>query len=461
MKKIVLFILWGLFLHVCCLNGQEAFWNYSGGEPETRILIIFDESNSMNGQWETGKKIDIARKMLLDILDSLEQIDNIQLALRMYGHQYHVPPQRCSDTKLEVPFGPDNIEQIRQKLINTEPKGTTPIARSLEACARDFPKSTASKNIVILITDGIEECDGDPCAVALALQSRGIVLKPYIIGVGLDVELIDAFSCVGTFFNADKEDKLKDILQSVILQATSRTTCQVNLLDIHGNPTETNVNMTFYDKETGYITNNFVHTMNSRGNPDTLELSPNIQYKIDVHTIPKVTIEHANIIPGKHTIISTDAPQGTLLIREETTNKYEHVKAVIKKAGDCKILNVQSFSVPEKYIVGNYNLEILTLPRLYYPNLEIKQSKTTLIRVPQPGMVTIVLPAKGYASLYLKSHEHLTWLCNINHTQREVLYLQPGTYFVVYRSENMKRSKFTVTKSFEVISGRSEYVEMK
>ena len=38
---------------------------------------------------------------------------------------------------------------------------------------------------MILITDGIEECGGDH-AISIALQKKGIVLKPFVIGVGLD-----------------------------------------------------------------------------------------------------------------------------------------------------------------------------------------------------------------------------------------------------------------------------------
>ncbi|MBK9638483.1 MAG: hypothetical protein IPO63_11975 [Bacteroidetes bacterium] len=58
------------------------------------------------------------------------------------------------------------------------PSGTTPIARSLEECGGDFPKSQA-RNIIILITDGIEECNGDPCAVSASsnnLNASEIIL---------------------------------------------------------------------------------------------------------------------------------------------------------------------------------------------------------------------------------------------------------------------------------------------
>ena len=98
--------------------------------------------------------------------------------------------QDCDDTKLEVPFAQGNGEQIRNVLSNITPKGTTPIARSLEKAANDFPECANCRNVIILITDGIEACDEDPCAVSRALQQKGIILKPFVIGIGLDKEFI-------------------------------------------------------------------------------------------------------------------------------------------------------------------------------------------------------------------------------------------------------------------------------
>ncbi|HNP99300.1 MAG TPA: VWA domain-containing protein, partial [Bacteroidia bacterium] len=134
----------------------------------TRIEFLFDASQSMYGKWQSGAKIDVARLLMNKVLDSLRYIDNIELALRVYGHQKPYPPQDCDDSRLEVPFSKGNISSIQQVLKNLVPKGTTPIAKSLELCGNDFPQSP-SRNILILVTDGIEECGGDPCAVSLAL----------------------------------------------------------------------------------------------------------------------------------------------------------------------------------------------------------------------------------------------------------------------------------------------------
>ncbi|MCD4682631.1 MAG: VWA domain-containing protein, partial [Bacteroidales bacterium] len=153
-------------------------------QPLTRILFVLDASQSMYGRWQSDMKISIARKLLSNLLDSLQGTKNIELALRVYGHQYPFPPQVCNDTKLIVPFAENNIPIIKHKLKSINPKGTTPIAYAIEQAGYDFPECDNCRNIIILITDGLEECDGDPCAVSHALQKRGVVLKPFIIGIG-------------------------------------------------------------------------------------------------------------------------------------------------------------------------------------------------------------------------------------------------------------------------------------
>ncbi len=452
-KYLILLFICGIFVG----NFAKA---QNRGNLTTRILFIFDESRSMNGVWENEKKIETARRLMLELLDSIKEMNNVQIALRMYGHQFPVPPQVCSDTKLEVPFSDDNIEAIKKKLVETSPNGTTPIAKSLERCAGDFPPCANCRNVVILITDGIEACEGDPCAMALALKSKKIVLKPFVIGIGLDVEMIDAFQCVGQVMNAENKDQFQDILSTVIEQAINPTTCQIYLNDIHGNPTETNVNMTLYDKNTGEIKENLIHTMNIAGHPDTLYLDPATKYYIEVHTLPKVTIPIAKVYQGKHSLIQVDAPQGKLLVKEEVSNRLSHVQCVVRKYKDCRSLNVQQMGVPEKYIVGYYDVEVQTMPLKIYRKVKIRQSKTTTITIPQPGIITINFPTEGNSSLYVMEKGRMKWVYNINRKGSETFNLMPGKYVAVFRPASIKSSYATIVKEFEVKSGHSEYINM-
>lgn len=409
----------------------------------------------MYGKWQSGAKIDVARNLMTQLLDSLRYIGNIELALRVYGHLKQFPPQDCDDSRLEVPFSKGNIPRIQEVLKNLVPKGTTPIARSLELCGDDFP-STPSRNIVILITDGIEECGGDPCAVSQSLQKKNIFLKPFVIGLGLDVSLKKTFECVGRYFDAANETMFKDALNIVISQALNNTTMQVNLLDEKGNPTETNVNMTFIDHFSQGIKYNFIHTLNAKGNPDTLVLDPLPVYNIKVHTIPPVEKDSVILTPGKHTIVGIDAPQGSLIIKFDGPAEYKKVQAIIRQHGKMNTLNLQDLNDEEKYLTGKYDLEILTLPRINLENVDVSQSKTTTVKIPRPGIATIISNNQGYGSIYTEPDKGMKWIYNLDENlSKETIVLQPGRYKVVYRPRNSKESIYTVEKEFSVVSGES------
>ena len=436
-------------------------------KPLTRIEFVFDASFSMFGQWQNGMKMDMAKKMLSDFLDSIQKVNNpnLELAFRCYGHQVPLRPERsCTDTKLEVPFGKNNAIAIKNKLKQIVPKGTTPIAYTLEQCGGDFPSASSAsvRNIIILITDGIEECDGDPCAVSLALQKKGIVLKPFVIGIGLDQSYMNSFGCIGKFYDASSETGFKNILNIVISQALNNTTTQVNLNDQVGRPTETDVTMTFYDEQTGLIRYNYIHTINNKGVPDTIVIDPIGTYKMVVHTIPPVEKKGIELIPGKHNIIAVDAPQGYLNLKMSGSADYtKNISCIIRKNGDMQTLHNQYFNTTEKFIIGKYDLEILTLPRIKLDKVDVSQSKTTYIEIPQSGGVTIAKPSEGPGAIFLEENNKLVWVCNLNGTLvQETINLQPGKYRVEYRPKNAKESIYTIEKRFKIESGISTQVKL-
>jgi Ca-activated chloride channel homolog len=461
-KHFVIFFLYvvALLFTVQAVQAQNPVKTVPSKQAPTRILFLFDASQSMFGRWESNNKFEIAKKLLSDIVDSLNALPNVETGLRVYGHTKKFPPQDCDDTKLEVAIGKANGRRIKDKLNEITPSGTTPIAMALEKCGGDFPPEKA-RNIVILITDGMEECNGDPCAVSQALQKKGIFLKPFIIGLNLSTDLQKQFECVGTFYDASTENSFISIMNVVISQALNNTTMQVNLLDNKGNPTETNVNMTFYDSHSGAIRYNFIHTMNPKGLPDTLVVDPLSIYKIVVHTVPPVFKDSVKSTPGKHTIVGIDAPQGDLFLKFEGLSDYRNLKCLVRKAGDLNTLVVQEFNSTERYLVGKYDLELLSLPRMYLYDVDIAQSKTTTVQVPNPGIVNILMSSSGYGSVYVEENNTLKWIYNLDPgLSRETLVLLPGRYRVVYRAKNAREADYTVEKSFRILSGASENITL-
>lgn len=453
MTRIFLVLLFSIFSF--SVNAQKEI-------TKTRILFIFDASKSMFGHFSGKPKIDIAQKLLSEAVDSLKDIPNVELALRVYGNKSPITPgnQDCEDTHLEVPFGPGNVPQIKTVLKATHPMGTTPIARSLEATINDFTPCSNCRNVVVLITDGIEACDGDPCAISRALMKNGIFLKPFIIGLGVLEQYKRHFYCIGNFYDAKDEDSFRTVLGLVLNEAINSTTVQINLLDVNGNPLETNVNMSLYDANTGELKYNFVHTMNYKELPDTLSIDPSVKYKIVVHTIPSVELNDVEIIPGQHNTIPIETPQGSLELKL-SEGKMRHLNMMVRASGSCEVLNVQSFKDKVKYIIGTYDVEILTLPRVSM-QVEINQSETTTLQIPAPGMVTFKGGSNGYGSVYmLDTQGELELVYSFTpESTSNTLNLQPGNYTYVYRGKNADRSFYTVEKEFTIKSGKSTIVEL-
>lgn len=424
--------------------------------PLTRILFIYDASNSMNGSWESGRKNQIAQRLISETLDSLKGNPNIELALRVYGHQYdYRQGQNCDDTKLEVPFAKYNVGKIKNTLKKIKAQGTTPIAKTLERSEGDFPPCSNCRNIIILITDGIEECDGDPCAVSRALQKKGIVLKPFVIGIGLDPDFKKTFECIGNYFDAADEKTFKNVLGIVVSQALNSTTAQVNLLDKNQNPTETNVNMTFYDTYTQKIIYNFVHALNSKGNPDTLRLEPLYTYRIKAHTIPPVEKDSVEIIPGIHNIIGIPAAQGFLNLKMGGMLR-EDIPVIIRRADEMETIHVQDVNTVEKYLVGEYDIEVLSYPRIYMEDVEVLQSHTTTVELPTPGILTVIRSKHGKTDIYQEKQNELVSVYELGEkSTSETIYLQPGQYRVVHKSNSARGSAFTTEQTVYIKSGQS------
>ena len=114
-----------------------------------------------------------------------------------------------------------------------------------------------------------------------------------------------------------------------------------------------------------------------------------------------------------------------------------------------------------RYIIGNYDLEILTLPRTYISDVNIEQSHTTTVEIPEPGVLTYRAPTPGYGAILIEENNELTFVIQLDpNSVHQSFNLQPGQYRLVYRSKGSKESLFSIEKEFEIISGRSTAVEL-
>lgn len=426
--------------------------------PLVRVLIVLDGSFSMRKSWAGGTKWDIARSAILSISDSLKANGNVELGIRVFGHQFNESEKNCKDSKLEIPIGPINKNIIEQKLEVIRPKGITPILFSLEKAATDFVAQSAAKNVIILITDGEEACGGDLCRVAEELQKQQISLRPFIIGMALPAEAESAFACAGEFVNTTRGDEFLQALAKAAADAIARTTLHVNLLDEEGRPTETNLPMTFTDALMHIPRYHFFHTMNGYGLPDTFEISPTMSYDLTVHSIPPLEKQNIKLKRYQHNIIDIRAPQGAFSVQYLCPDKSTPPAAVLLfKEHESAILLNTATGKSEQVLTGTYRAEVLTLPPVSIPPFHVDNTKETVIDIPCPGKLSLIKTADFTGSILQVGENG-----RLNHVvplqpgiKPENISLMPGNYRLVYRAKNARSVHSSVDKDFVIPNGGS------
>ncbi len=429
---------------------------------KTRILFVLDGSGSMLAKWDNDLRINIAKDKLAALVDSLKRNPNIEFALRVYGHQFEAKQKNCKDSKLEVGFSAANYLQIKTALNRIKPQGTTPIAYSLEQATKDFTEDKNYRNVIIMITDGLESCNGDPCAIALGLQKNGIVLRPFIIGLGVGKDFTSAFSCIGKAYDAKSGEDFRAILASVARQILGRTTVTVELTDEANKPLEKDVNMSFSNNITQDPVYDLIHFRDAKGKTDTLLIDPVLTYDLQVNTIPPVSKTAISLEGGRHNTIRLKAPQGNLVFNMRTPKEYGNLKAVISLSGSKQTIHVQEVGTTEKYLAGKYDVEVLSFPRVRFQDVVIRQGQVTELAVEQPGVLNINNYFEGIGSVYaIEAKGNQIWVQNLIFTSKSTnIPLQPGNYKLVFRAHEAKGTNYTVVKKFVVSPGKATGVDI-
>lgn len=419
----------------------------------TRVLIIMDASRSMGENLDRTSKIQAARNVISHIADSLNDMPNIQVGLRVYGHQSPQPVNDCEDSKLEVGFKTKNAAGIKARVQSIRPQGVTPIAYSIEQAIDDFGADAKNyRNILILVSDGFESCGKNPCEVVQRMRKQGILTKSYVIGIGIDALEFSDFACMGEFTNVDNEGDAIPAADEIIAKLFNSVFVRVDLLDEQNAPEETDVVMTFYDRATGIPKFNYYHTINPKGKPDTISLDPGLKYDMQVHTIPETWKKDVSIEQGKINYIKEPAPQGYLRVVVRGTTYKGKINCMIYSEQD--FLVHQSTGYSQKMLTGMYNVDILTVPVIRIENAIVEQDKTTTLEIAAPGYVTFAKTEAIIGGIYEYRNNALVEIFELHETNlKESVAIQPGKYKVIYRYASEKNMDETQVIEFEVVSG--------
>lgn len=154
-------------------------------------MLVLDASGSMWGQLPDGQsKIEVARTVLGGFFAARD--GNVPLGVIAYGHNRKGD---CTDIEVIAPTAPQDASALRARLTGLSPKGKTPLGQALRLAAAQIP-ATAEQADIVLVTDGLETCGVDPCAVAAELATAGIALRAHVVGFGLTASQAQALACI-------------------------------------------------------------------------------------------------------------------------------------------------------------------------------------------------------------------------------------------------------------------------
>ena len=215
MIRLLLAAALALLACIFTLNPQTARAQSATDPSAESTILVFDVSNSMWGQIDGTAKIEIARDVIGDLLNDWNP--DVNLGLVAYGHRR---AGDCSDIEQVIPIGPVDPDSFTKIVKSLVPRGKTPLTDAVRMAAEilNFRDTRAT---VILVSDGIESCGADPCALARELEKGGIDFTAHVIG--FDVSQIEdqrQLSCLadetgGQYLTANNASELLSALQTV------------------------------------------------------------------------------------------------------------------------------------------------------------------------------------------------------------------------------------------------------
>lgn len=145
--------------------------------PQT--ILVLDASGSMWAKTGAQTKMEAARAAVADMLTQWPA--EAELGLLAYGHRRKGD---CADIELLRAPAVLDAAAFQSAVDALVPKGMTPISASVRQAAVVL-KHTEQAATVVLVSDGEETCNADPCALAAELEQSGVDFTAHVIGFDL------------------------------------------------------------------------------------------------------------------------------------------------------------------------------------------------------------------------------------------------------------------------------------
>ena len=188
---------------------------------QVALYYILDVSGSMWGRVAGETKIEVAKRALTKLIQETPQ--DVSTALVAYGHRRQGD---CADIEELLPLGTHEASEVTAQLGRLVPRGKTPLSDSVSMAANKL-KGTSYDSTIVLVSDGIETCDKDPCELTKALKESGAKFRIHVVGFGTGDDATSQLKCIaeaggGQYFRAANATDLLNSLSEIKQAAISK-----------------------------------------------------------------------------------------------------------------------------------------------------------------------------------------------------------------------------------------------
>ena len=432
----------------------------SAAPERTRVLLILDCSQSMWDKWQSDAKIKVTQKVLLRLLDSIGNLPDMEVALRVYGHLN----KESYSTTLEVPFAPQNIYRLQSKIKTLVPQGECAAASALNSSLNDFPRDGNARNIILIITDGLDDCTGSICDVAQQVQRSGTVVQTFIVGIGNHDDFKHEPDCVGQFTFMEDEEQFDAVMHKLLYLSDQKVQVFFRLTDSDHKPYEVEVPIVFYDHFTHVVRYSTIYHYDTEHSPDTLCLDPLTTYDITFFTQPPIRLKNYHFSQFQH--IEVPAPMGSLRLHQDakrTTAQLSSYEVLVRQHDSTHLLATQPLDARRNYLVGRYDIDVLSRPPIHLSNVAIRDGAATELLIPLPGQLALNKPKiNSSGSIFVSRNGTMQWVCDLDpNAPSERIELMPGEYQVVLKPQKATDYNSARVARFTITSGKQTSVDLE
>jgi len=328
----------GLAAVMALLGFQGLVSHAQAAQNSGEAMLIFDASRSMWGKIGDKSRIVVAREVLGKAFERHE--NNLKLGIMAYGNRSH---SNCGDINQIKSMGRINAVSYGKALRRINPRGKTPIARAIRlgATRMDFKNK---KTTLILMSDGLDNCNGNACMMAKNLEESADFLTIHVIAFAMPKEDHPGLSCIarntgGKFFIADNGPELGQAFDRIV-QEISSANVPLPVAAPRRNSLAAD-KLTAVRQDTDAETRKLLQAMQEQARKNAEIENPPPTDIITTRTLGGgkiITIERSNQSEIAATLIENPVKPNVLLINKDTKKGVEGLELSARLASNSPVL---------------------------------------------------------------------------------------------------------------------------